>query len=178
MSGTDRDAAAVERVLEGDVDAFRDLVNRHSSRLFALVGAILPEPGDREDVVQDAFVAAFSHLSDFAPERGSFRAWICRIARNRALNARKRRRPEPHADLPEAVSPLRHEPEVFDRLDRALASLSERLRQTFLLAELAELPHREVAELEGVALGTVKSRVARARERLRAALTRDGERKR
>jgi RNA polymerase sigma-70 factor (ECF subfamily) len=169
------DLRVIERVRSGDREAFRVLVERHAPVVFALLRQILPGAHDREDAAQDAFLTAFAKLDRYDAARGTFRAWLLTIARNRALNARKRRTPEPSATAAErAVAPERDDG-AFESLDRALAGLPESLRSTFVLAEIHELPYEEVSGIEGVPIGTVKSRVHRARERLRTALSRAEE---
>jgi RNA polymerase sigma-70 factor (ECF subfamily) len=120
---------------------------------------------------QDALLAAFRHRDAFDARRGSFRAWLFGIARNGARNALRKKRPTPVATLPErgAVDASR-DGEAGARLDAALEALPAAQRAAFVLAEIHGLTHEEVAAIEGVAVGTVKSRTARARERLRDAL--------
>jgi len=126
-------------------------------------------------VVQDTFIAAFTHICSFDPERGSFCTWLYRIARNLALNARKKRRDQP---LPEdlVIADERtpaddvQNNEIFRRLDQALEELRFQDRVVFVLTELEGLSYAEVARIEGLRIGTVKSRLARARARLRSLL--------
>ena len=169
------DAACAARAVGGDADAFRTLVVRYQGPLFAVIRDLLPREADREDVAQDAFVAAWSHLATWDPARGAFFTWLVRIARNRALNVRKKRAPTALGDVPEraADAPPHARLDRQDaarRLDAALASLPEDQRAAFVLAEIHELPLAAVAEMTGVPVGTVMSRAARAREKLRAAL--------
>lgn len=175
----DEDSTIVRRVLDGDREAFRVLVERHQARLFGYAGALLSGRHDREDVVQDSFLAAFANLDRFDPRRGTFAGWLFRIVRNRALNEIARKRPVPLPRVPEPGPTVaaRGEPELLTRLDRALAALPFAQRSAFLLAEVHDLPHAEIARIEGVRTGTVKSRVARARARLREALGRARERR-
>jgi RNA polymerase sigma-70 factor (ECF subfamily) len=170
------DLAAVRRVLGGETEAFREVVVRHSPGLFAYAGSLLPVHQDREDAVQDALVSAFRRLATFDPARGSLRGWLFVIVRNRARNLLRKKSPAPVARVPEPGPARRSEPEIFADLDRALARLPEEQRSAILLAEVQELPHAEVARALGVKTGTVKSRVSRAREKLRAALARAKER--
>ena len=164
------DSAVIDRVLAGDTDAFRNLVVRYESPLFGFVGRILSSREDREDVVQEAFLNAFTRLRSFDARKGSFAAWIFRIARNLALNARKRRRPVTVAVLPEPMMGPQREPEVFVALDRALADLPLTRRTAFELAEMHGFTYEEVAMIEGIKVGTVRSRIARARASLKTAL--------
>src|SRR5512138_3394413 len=99
------DAALVRRAAAGDADSFRAIVVRHQGALFAMLRDLLPGQADREDVAQDAFVAAWTHLGSFDPSRGAFFPWLVRIARNRAINVRKRRAPTPVADVPDRPAP-------------------------------------------------------------------------
>jgi len=158
-----------------DLDAFRSIVERHQAALFGLVRCLGLDGHACEDVVQEAFLEAWRHREGFDPRRGSMRAWLYAIARNRALNALRKRRPVPLAILPERGEDA-PEPEAFDRLDRALAALPFEQRAAFVLADVHGLTHEEVARIEGVAPGTIKSRTSRAREALRAALRRQVER--
>ena len=173
----DADDRIASRVLAGDGAAFRTLVERHQAAVFGLLSAILPRAPDREDVAQEAFLAAWRRLDTFDPARGSFAGWLLVIARNRALNALRRRGsggPAPLADRPAPPATEGGAPapdvDALRRLDEALASLSPERRTAFVLSEVHGLPLAEVARIEDVPLGTVKSRVARAREDLRAAL--------
>lgn len=154
-----------------DLTSFRRIVERHQAGLFALVRNLGLDGHACEDVVQDAFLAAFRHQDDFDPRRGSFRAWLYGIARNGARNTLRKKRPVPLPTPPDREDASRPAMEpAFVRLDDALAALSAEQRAAFVLAEIHGLTHEEIAAIEGVAVGTVKSRTARARQRLREAL--------
>ncbi len=173
-----RDAWLVSRAAGGDVEAFRALVVRHQGPVLALVRNLVGDAAESEDIAQDAFVAAWGSLASFDPARGAFFTWLARIARNRALNALARRRPRPVAEVPERAGTVRVEQGLADAdtrriLDAALAALPVDQRTAFVLAHIHELPLAEVAAIEGVPIGTVKSRTARAREALRSAITRE-----
>ena len=128
-----------------------------------------------EDLVQEIFLAAFARIQSFDPRRGSFRTWIYRIARNRALNERKKKR-EQLLDQPPVIADLRTPAsdlmvkETFHRLDLALDNLKFQDRVLFVLAEIEALSYTEIAQIEGLALGTVKSRLSRIKAKLRNAL--------
>lgn len=153
-----------------DLTSFRRIVERHQAALFALARNLGLDGHAVEDVVQDAFLAAWRHEGDFDPQRGSYRAWLYGIARNGARNALRKKRPVPVATLPDRTGGSATSDGATARLDEALDALSPEQRAAFVLAEIHGLSHEEVASIEGVAIGTVKSRTARARERLRGAL--------
>ncbi len=161
-----------------DVTAFRQIVERHQAGVFALLRNLGLDGHACEDVAQEAFLAAWEQRDRFDPRRGSFRAWLYAIARNRALNQMRKKRPLSLAAPPdvgwEAPATPRDDA-AFATLDRALAALPMEQRAAFVLAEILGLSHGEVAVVERVPIGTVKSRVARAREKLRAAVGRPVE---
>lgn len=172
------DDEAIERVLKGDVASFRVLVERHQGRLFALLRRLLPCAADCDDAAQDVFLAAFRNLASYRPQTAQFSTWLLTIARNKCFNLLHQRHPaaldaffepidtrKPDAALTEA--------EFFAELDAALAALPIEQKTVFVLAELQELPLAQIARIEGVEVGTVKSRLSRARAKLRGALARD-----
>ncbi len=168
-SKQDRDV--IRKVLGGQSEAFETLVRRHQAPLFAFIGKFLPQSTDREDIAQEAFLRAFLNLSTWDNAKGTFAAWLIRIARNGALNALKKMRPVTLADFPEPATERASEPEAYVALDRALLRLPVDQRSAFLLVEVHGFTCAEAAEIEGVPPGTVKSRMSRAREKLRAALS-------
>lgn len=166
------DEQIIADVLAGDRHRFRMLVERHERVLLQYLHNLLPNRHDCEELAQEAFLRAFTHLASFDRALSSFRTWLLVIARRRALNVLAKHRPELSHHVPEVATEAdpaarltRHE--QFEALDRALDSLPMEQRSAFVLAEIQELPYAEVAMIEGVPLGTVKSRVARARVYLR-----------
>lgn len=169
------DGELVERARRGDVDAFEALVDRH--RRVALRVAYAVAGDDAEDAVQDAFVKAYGALARFrvgAP----LRPWLLRIVANEARNRRRsagRRTALALRVVDARPSPASPEEEVMASERRrmladAVASLGDRDREVIALRWFAELSEAEMAVALGVRPGTVKSRLARAFERLRAAL--------
>lgn len=172
------DESILARIRDGERAAFAELIERHQQAVFRVVRNLQPSVSDCEDVAQEVFLSAFARLDSFDPARASFRTWLLAIARHRCLNALQKRRPvltdfsgetehpcdfrPPEGDLLEA--------ELFRRLDLALAELSPEQRSAFVLAELEGLSLDEVGRIERVPVGTVKSRLGRAREKLRAIL--------
>ncbi|MFM9961933.1 MAG: RNA polymerase sigma factor [Planctomycetaceae bacterium] len=174
----DGDRTLIERVLAGDVEAFRELVERHQRRVFGFVRNLVRHAPDAEDLVQEVFVAVFRKLDSFDAERSQFSTWLLTIARNQCLNHLKR------SSLPTSfpsefdVEARTARPldavlsrELHARLDAALDLLPLEQRTAFVLAEIQELPYAEIAIIEEVELGTIKSRVSRAKQRLREVLS-------
>jgi RNA polymerase sigma-70 factor, ECF subfamily len=169
------DLDVIRRVLGGDVESFRLLVTKYQDRLFCLIRNLVSDAHDAEDVAQEAFLAAYGSLASYDPARAAFSTWLFTIARNKCRNARKRRRPAVLDELPEptgapAPDAALAEAEWFRQLDEALAALPFEQRTAFVLSEIQGLPLGEVGRIEGVPLGTVKSRVSRAKARLRSLL--------
>jgi RNA polymerase sigma-70 factor (ECF subfamily) len=166
--------AIIRRVLSGDTQAFRWIVERYQGPIYRLVRNLLVGTADVEDLAQETFLAAYQNLAAFDARRGTFATWLFVIARNKCLNAVKRRRPVADAntepvDRRTAESALA-ESEWMRRFDAALAALPFEQRTAFFLAEIEGLPQDEIARMEGVPVGTVKSRVSRAKEKLRTLL--------
>ena len=174
------DAAAMARILAGDDSGLSELYDRHAPLVFGVAVKILRDQNEAEDVVHDAFVAIVERADQFRPERGSLVAWLVTTVRNLALDRGRRRVRRSQITEEE----LRHEPvepvpspESLSWLEQrraavaaALDRISEAQRRTLEIAFFEGLTYPEIAEREGVPLGTVKSRAARALAALRAAL--------
>jgi RNA polymerase sigma-70 factor (ECF subfamily) len=174
----------VRRVQEGDLQAYRFLVESYQSRIYRLVARILgPGHGDIEDVVQEVFVKAYLSLKGFKGS-SSFGTWITRIAVNRArdlLRKRSRRVSLDDVQAQELKEYLRQagseegsgtRAEAIGRLvTLAVASLPQRLRIVITLKDIEGLSYEEVSGLLNRSVGTVKSRHSRARARLRKLLS-------
>jgi RNA polymerase sigma-70 factor (ECF subfamily) len=182
------DAETIRRVRAGDTEAFGTLVEKYGGRIARLVRGFMRNEQDVQDVVQDAFVKAFSRLDRF-DGRSAFYTWLYRIAANTAMdhNKKVRRRPRsysidetredeegrtgisPPAPGP---SPLREAmtAELRRALDGALDSLPDVYREVVVLREMEGLSYDDMARALGVSRGTIESRLYRARERLRARL--------
>ena len=175
------DDLTLARAQRGEPAASRALVERYQRAVFSLLGRMLFQSGREalvEDLAQETFLRAFRALPDFIPGGPArLSSWILTIATRLALDELRKRPPE--AALPEeigapaeATTPERAADQR--RLERALvaaiAHLSPDHRAVFLLREMHELDYQEIARALEVDVGTVKSRLSRARERLRAAL--------
>jgi len=181
----DPDWELLARVAGGDGDAFGPLVERHQDRLVRLCERLLGDAEEARDAAQEVFVKAFRHAGRAQP-RGRLFTWLYRIAVNHCLN-RMRRRPiarffslsapgeeesAPAFDPPtEAPSPERAlaERERWRATRRAIDALPESQRTVLLLAKFEGLAYREIAEVLGISLGAVESRLVRAMRRLAGA---------
>lgn len=182
-----RDRALVEQALSGDLDAFNRLVELHQDYLFAVTVRML---GDREaaaDAVQEAFFSAYRNLARFRGD--SFRGWLTRIALNAAtdtLRIRKRRPADPYPEweddswqppADEEDNPERMAIAVARsrRIVEALAHITLDQRTAIVLFDVEGYDYQEIADMTGVSLGTVKSRIHRGRLALRDLLSDDLE---
>ena len=169
------DEQIIARVLSGDADAYRCLVEKYERSVFGFASGLVRNVTDVEDLAQEVFVAAITHLASFDVRRARFSTWLLTIAHNRCCNHLKKRSLASSgmgdltsgAPSPDTVASNR---ETWDRLDEALGRLPIEQRTAFVLAEIQEIPLAEIAAIAGVPLGTVKSRVSRAKERLRREL--------
>jgi RNA polymerase sigma-70 factor (ECF subfamily) len=128
-----------------------------------------------EEIGQDVFVAAFQKLSTFDPARSQFSTWLSTIACNMSINALKKKTPIPVEHLPEVLdsrnpSDELSDKEIFAQMEETLKALPGKLQRAFILAEFEQMPYEEIARIEGTRLGTIKSRINRARLRLHAAM--------
>ncbi len=164
----------IAHVQAGHAGDFGELVRRYQSALFRIVGNLV-DHGMVEDLVQDIFLTVYARMGAFDARRGTFRSWIYRIARNQALNARKKKREKLLDEMPDLVdgrTPCQAllTKEAFACMDRALDGLKFQDRVIFVLAELEGLSYAEIAHIEKLALGTVKSRLSRIKNKLRGAM--------
>jgi RNA polymerase sigma factor (sigma-70 family) len=177
-----RDLILLERARDGDLDAFNDLVVLYQDKLFALVVRMVPDRDQASDCVQEAFFSAFRNLASF--RGGSVKSWLNRICVNAAMDtqrARKRRPVQPYPELddeswqppagPEA-DPERTavHTERTRALSGALALITDDQRSAIVLYDIEGYDYSEIADMTGVSLGTVKSRIHRGRLALRALL--------
>ena len=169
----------VERCRRGELGAFEELYRAHAGKLFSLVLRMVGNPTDAEDLLQDIFLAAHRKLEGFRGE-SALGTWLYRLAMNQCLD-HLRSRSAKTGQLTDALDDEAPMPDAGSRgiaaqavakldLERALAQLPEGCRAAFLLYDVEGLDHREVADALGIAEGTSKSQVHKARFRLRALL--------
>jgi RNA polymerase sigma-70 factor (ECF subfamily) len=175
----ENEAGLLEKARGGNLFAFEEIVRRYQRRVYATAFRIVRRHEVADDVAQEAFIRAHRSLDRFDTRR-PFGPWICRIAANLAVNhvrspeAREEALPDGHAEAPSVLpGPLDG---VLDRearalLERALGGLPGEQRSVFCLRVFEELSYKEIADALGISIGTVMSRLSRAREKLREALS-------
>lgn len=177
-----RDRILIERARDGDLEAFNDLVLAYQDHLWALVARLVPDPDQANDVVQEAFFSAYRNLGTY--RGGSVRSWLSRMAVNAAMDLQRARRRRPASPYPELEDETWQPPagpasdpeaaalaaERSRALAEALARITPDQRAAIVLYDIEGYDYAEIAELTGVSLGTVKSRIHRGRLALRQLL--------
>ncbi len=189
MSEGDIDRVLVERVQRGDKQAFGLLVTKYQRRIFRLLSRLIRDPAEVEDAAQEAFIKAYRALPNFRGD-SAFYTWLYRIALNTAKNWLMTQRHRPvsltndtsdgeGADMADTQMSLQDSttPEsslasrqVGEAIDRAIAHLPEELSTAIVLREIEGLSYEEIAETMHCPVGTVRSRLFRAREAIAAEL--------
>jgi RNA polymerase sigma-70 factor (ECF subfamily) len=176
------DQQLVDRVFRGDKHAFDLLVLRYQHRILGLIGRFINDPAEVEDVAQEAFIKAYRALPKFRGD-SAFYTWLYRIAINTAKNylvARGRRPPSTDIDVDDAefmennttLTDIESPEASQEKADlerviyEAIDELPEDLRTAFTLREFSGLSYEDITEIMGCPVGTVRSRIFRAREAL------------
>ncbi|HEY5639432.1 MAG TPA: sigma-70 family RNA polymerase sigma factor [Dehalococcoidia bacterium] len=178
------DLDLIARARQDDLSAFNLLVERYQTGVYSLCLRMLGAPAPAEDAAQEAFISAYRSLDRF--RGGSFRAWLFRIAANACYDELRRRKARPATSLDRTgdederpIEPPDTAPSMEDRaanaelhrdLELALAQLPDEQRLAIVLCDVQGFDYAEIAEAMRVSLGTVKSRISRARSRLRTIL--------
>lgn len=172
----DIDYKLMRSIQNGDMVAFNEMVDRYKDRLMNVIGRMLSSTEEAEDIVQETFVRVYQHRQSFNFKH-CFSTWIYTIALNLARNElRKRKKFKFYeiSDMQGNESEFAVEMKLPSRLPEALKEsiqeLPEKYRMAFVLRDVQEMPYEEVAKILSVPLGTVKSRVNRARMMLREKL--------
>jgi len=174
VPGAPSDESLIRQAQRGDRAAFDELVRRHRDRVYAVALRLTRDPDDAEDALQETFISAYRGLGSFG-SRAQVSTWLYRIATNRALDVINRRRAASSLDADDAPQ-LRAGGDDYEQaalrraLEGALARLPEDFRVAVVLSDVAGLTPTEAAEVLEVPVGTMKSRVFRARAQLAAML--------
>ena len=172
------DAEIVERVRAGETALFEILMRRHNQRIYRVARAVIKDEADTEDVMQQAYINAFTHLSQFQ-DRSQFSTWLTRITVHEALARRRKRKPEETPeDVMETLTSPQPDPErqayaaeLRRVLEAAVDSLPETYRLVFMLRDIEGLSTSETAAGLGLGDEAVKTRLHRARAMVRSAIT-------
>jgi RNA polymerase sigma factor (sigma-70 family) len=178
VSGSLSDETLLAGLAAGETGAAAAFVRRYQARVYGLVLTIVRDPGIAEDVAQDTFVRAWRNAGTYDPRRGRVATWLLTIARNAAIDAMRVRRPEPldpeivaaRLQGPGAAVDDAVPPDERDRVRAAIAELPEAQRRALVLAAYAGRTAREIGELEHAPVGTIKTRIWTAMQKLRASL--------
>jgi len=168
-----RDYNLIRRVQNGDMVAFNDIVDRYKNRLMNTIIRMVSSQQEAEDIVQETFLRAYQHRNSF-DFRHCFSTWLYTIALNLARNELRKRKRFKFFDIFDMQG---HESEISVEmklpsnlskvLEKAIESLPDKYKTAFILRDIQEQPYEEVAKIMSIPLGTVKSRVNRARALLR-----------
>jgi len=181
----DKEEVLIERTLAGDKDAFGELVDRHKNEIIRAAYRFCGDFKDAEDIAQEAFIRAYMHLKSFKKE-SKFSTWLYRITYNSACNytRKKQKRPisyERFKDkdinsskwlIDKKSNPMDKmvDKEKKEMIQRAIDKLPLKLKSVIIFREYEDLSYKEISEVLGCSMGTVESRIARAREKLKVLL--------
>jgi len=175
-NATTSDLALVTAIRSGDQSAMAALYDRYSSIVYSVALRVLQNTGAAEDVLQDIFMQLWRNPGAFDASRGRMAAWLAVVARHRAIDALRRRRPE--NDIEDVVVAVEHDlasdadrSRTMDKVRGALQTMPAPQRSALEMAYFEGLTHSEIAEKTGEPLGTIKTRIRTGLLSLRRALT-------
>jgi RNA polymerase sigma factor (sigma-70 family) len=180
----------IDRARSGDLLAFNQLVLSHQDTAFRMAKWIVQDDVCAEDIVQTVFLVAYCQFNRF--HGNHFRAWLLKMIRNACIDELRRRKRHPYlslepqdmeeqgANMPHWIIDTRNTPEetliqheVWEKIDRCLQQLPKFMREVLVLIDIESLDYAETAKVLGIPLGTVKSRLGRARASLRNLLSKE-----
>lgn len=187
-----RDEELVVRSQNGDIDAFEELVSRYERKIYTVAYRLISNPDDASELTQEAFLKAFQGIKNFRGE-ASFQTWLCRIVTNVCRDELRKRYRKPVDWLEEKITldegevtrqvpskepgpeEVYEQKELQERLQDLIATLSPEFRLALVLRDIQGFSYEEIAEHLDCSLGTVKSRINRARNYLKEKLVLDRE---
>jgi RNA polymerase sigma-70 factor, ECF subfamily len=169
------DDETIRRVLAGELDCFGLLVEKYQKKVVGMIFNLTRDYHLSEDLGQEVFVAVYRSLGTFDCARSQFSTWLYRIAKNKTLNALKKKRPVFLREVPDSAGPENVHQEVaaaelHAEFDQILARMPVRQRLAFVWAEIEQLSYQDIAEIEGTSVGAVKSLINRARQHFQEVL--------
>ncbi len=181
--------ALIREAQDGNVDAFNTLILHYQTGVYNLAYRLIGETAAAADAAQEAFISAYEHLGQF--RGGNFKSWLMRIVTNACYDEQRRRKRRPTLSLDEMANDSEAEPRLVSQSDgpehiaqqRALnqiiqdclQGLSDDYRAVAVLSDVQGYDYQAIADIARISLGTVKSRLSRARQRLRDCLRGAGE---
>ncbi len=183
-------AALIKEAQQGEVNSFNTLVLHYQSQVYNLAYRVMGDQDSAADATQNAFISAYKNIRRF--RGGSFKAWLMRIVTNACYDELRRRKRRPQTSL-EALYVLEEDAnpsftaktetpeghvqrgELRDAIQHCLSALPDDQRMTAVLCDVQGYSYQEITGMMNVSLGTVKSRLSRARAKLRDCLRRTGE---
>jgi RNA polymerase sigma-70 factor (ECF subfamily) len=180
----------IDQAKQGDVQAYNTLVLHYQDRVYNLAYRIMGEPGAAADATQEAFISAYKSLNKF--RGGSFKSWLLRIVTNACYDELRYRKRRPQSSLDEITEanessillhsekspgPEEHsqQTELVSAIEACLEDLPEDQRTATVLCDVEGYDYSQIAEIMSSSLGTVQSRISRARSKLRECLQLSGE---
>jgi RNA polymerase sigma factor (sigma-70 family) len=183
------EGSLIARAQKGDVSAYNRLVLHYQDTVYNVAYRIMNDPASADDAAQEAFISAYKAIRQF--RGGSFKSWLLRIVTNSCYDELRRRKRRPQSSLDEITeeveSPsfladdsstpeeMRQQVELVDAVQRCLDDLPDDQRVAAVLCDVEGREYQEIAEILSISLGTVKSRISRARSKLRDCLQGFGE---
>ena len=179
----DSDKKLIKHYLDGDKDAFGELVKRYKDYVYNLAYRLTNNPSDAEDLTQEIFIRLMNKIYSFKGN-AKFSTWLYRLATNQCLDWLRKRKPEtesmnglePKSD--EDIHATVEDKEGIDDIKQALTLLPEDFRLAVVLRDVEGCPYDEIAEYLNVSIGTVKSRISRGRSRLKKIFDPEGTKER
>jgi RNA polymerase sigma-70 factor (ECF subfamily) len=168
----DDDFSLIQRFIEGDESTFKTLVQRHKDKIRNIIYLTLNSSDAVDDIAQDVLITIYKHLKSFRFE-SQFSTWLYRITINkckdhlRKIKIRSIFAPMKDGDEEPVYIPSMEHKDISEIVNKAISKLPEKLRVPLLLKDIEGLSYQEIAEAVGCEIGTVKSRIFRAREGLR-----------
>jgi RNA polymerase sigma-70 factor (ECF subfamily) len=164
----------IQDILRGNKEAFRSLVVRYQKPVFRIIYQLVSDSHSVEDIAQETFIAAYEKLATHDPDRSEFSTWLFTIARNKSLNYIRKKKWlsgafDQEAALQANPSDALCTKELFVQLNQVLDRLPGEQKRAFVLSEFENLPYEKIAQIECASLGTIRSRIFRAKQKLRKA---------
>ena len=166
----------LKRIGTADTGAFAEFYDRFAPRVLGLLKKIIHDEGDAQDVLQDTFLQVWNQAAKYDPERAPPEAWLFMLARSRALDWLRRKRPTPEGENPaeqiEWINPgaALEDDETNHQMLAALAHLPEEQQSAIRLSFFSGLTHEQIAARQNIPLGTAKTRIRMGMQRLRSHL--------